>query len=157
MAKQFDFLVIGSGIAGLSFALKVAKKGSVAILCKTSLDDTNTTLAQGGISSVTNTVLDNYEKHIHDTLIAGDGICEISAVEKVVKNAPAQIQQLLEWGVDFDKSQDGTFDLHREGGHSEFRILHHNIYLCALDLKKENNHFLLIFEQMQLLHFFDFF
>ncbi len=125
MAKQFDFLVIGSGIAGLSFALKVAKKGSVAILCKTSLDDTNTTLAQGGISSVTNTVLDNYEKHIQDTLIAGDGICELSAVEKVVKNAPAQIQQLLEWGVDFDKSQDGTFDLHREGGHSEFIILHH--------------------------------
>ena len=125
MIKKFDFLVVGSGIAGMSFALKVADKGSVAILCKTTLEEANTALAQGGISSVTNPVLDNYEKHIQDTLIAGDGICDINAVEKVVKNAPQQIKQLLEWGVDFDKAPDGSFDLHREGGHSEFRILHH--------------------------------
>lgn len=125
MVKKFDFLVVGSGIAGMSFALKVADKGTVAILCKTTLEEANTALAQGGISSVTNPVLDNYEKHIQDTLIAGDGICDINAVEKVVKNAPQQIKQLLEWGVDFDKAPDGSFDLHREGGHSEFRILHH--------------------------------
>lgn len=125
MVKKFDFLIIGSGIAGMSFALKVADKGSVAILCKTTLDDTNTTLAQGGISSVTNTLSDDYEKHIQDTLIAGDGLCDIDAVEKVVKNAPLQIKQLLEWGVDFDKTPNGEFDLHREGGHSENRILHH--------------------------------
>ncbi|MDR1543895.1 MAG: L-aspartate oxidase [Prevotellaceae bacterium] len=125
MTKKFDFVVVGSGIAGMSFALKVADKGKVAVLCKTELAEANTSLAQGGISSVTNTLLDNYKKHIEDTLIAGDGICDIKAVEKVVTNAPAQIRQLLEWGVDFDKTPDGKFDLHKEGGHSEFRILHH--------------------------------
>lgn len=125
MNHTFDFLVVGSGIAGMSFALKVADHGRVAILCKTTLDEANTALAQGGISSVTNPVLDNYEKHIQDTLIAGDGICNIEAVNKVVRNAPKQIEQLLAWGVDFDKAPDGTFDLHREGGHSEHRILHH--------------------------------
>lgn len=125
MQKKFDFVVVGSGIAGMSFALKVAHKGKVALLCKTELVEANTTLAQGGISSVTNYILDNYEKHIEDTLIAGDGICDIKAVEKVVTNAPKEINQLLEWGVDFDKAPDGSFDLHKEGGHSEFRILHH--------------------------------
>ena len=125
MVRKFDFVVIGSGIAGMSYALKVADAGKVAILCKTKLAEANTALAQGGISSVTDTVLDNYEKHIEDTLIAGDGVCDIKAVEKVVTGAPAQIAQLLEWGVDFDKTPDGSFDLHKEGGHSEFRILHH--------------------------------
>lgn len=125
MVRKFDFLIVGSGIAGMSFALKVAHKGKVALLCKTTLDEANTALAQGGISSVTNMVVDNYEKHIEDTLIAGDGNCDVEAVEKVVKNAPKQIQQLLDWGVDFDKAPDGSFDLHREGGHSEHRILHH--------------------------------
>lgn len=125
MVSKFDFIVVGSGIAGMSFALKVADHGKVAILCKTTLDEANTALAQGGISSVTNPVLDNYEKHIQDTLIAGDGICNIDAVNKVVRNAPSQIEQLLAWGVDFDKAPDGSFDLHREGGHSEHRILHH--------------------------------
>jgi len=125
MVSKFDFIVVGSGIAGMSFALKVADRGTVAILCKTTLDEANTALAQGGISSVTNPVLDNYEKHIQDTLIAGDGICNIDAVNKVVRNAPRQIDQLLAWGVDFDKAPDGSFDLHREGGHSEHRILHH--------------------------------
>lgn len=125
MVSKFDFIVVGSGIAGMSFALKVADHGKVAILCKTTLDEANTALAQGGISSVTNPVLDNYEKHIQDTLIAGDGICNIDAVNKVVRNAPKQIEQLLAWGVDFDKAPDGSFDLHREGGHSEHRILHH--------------------------------
>jgi len=125
MVSKFDFIVVGSGIAGMSFALKVADHGKVAILCKTTLDEANTALAQGGISSVTNPVLDNYEKHIQDTLVAGDGICNIDAVNKVVRNAPRQIEQLLAWGVDFDKAPDGSFDLHREGGHSEHRILHH--------------------------------
>lgn len=105
MVRKFDFLVVGSGIAGMSFALKTADKGKVAILCKTTLDEANTALAQGGISSVTNPVLDNYEKHIQDTLIAGDGICDIDAVKKVVLNAPKEIEQLLEWGVDFDKAR----------------------------------------------------
>lgn len=125
MQKKYDFVVVGSGIAGMSFALKVADRGSVALLCKTTLDEANTSLAQGGISSVTNSIVDNYEKHIEDTLIAGDGICDIKAVKQVVTHSPEQIKQLLEWGVDFDKAPDGSFDLHREGGHSEFRILHH--------------------------------
>lgn len=125
MVKHFDYLVIGSGIAGMSFALKVANKGRVAVICKTALEDANTFLAQGGIASVTNNLVDNFEKHIEDTLISGDGICDPKAVEKVVKEAPAQIEELIRWGVDFDKDEKGNFDLHREGGHSEFRILHH--------------------------------
>ena len=125
MVRKFDFLVIGSGIAGMSFALKVAQRGSVALICKAGMEEANTYFAQGGIASVTNLAVDNFEKHIEDTMIAGDWISDRAAVEKVVRNAPAQIQELIKWGVHFDKKEDGTFDLHREGGHSEFRILHH--------------------------------
>lgn len=125
MTYEYDYLVIGSGIAGMSFALKVAQTGRVALVCKTTLDEANTALAQGGIASVTNLEVDDFEKHIKDTMIAGDYLSDPAAVEKVVRNAPAQIEELLRWGVDFDKNADGKFDLHREGGHSEFRILHH--------------------------------
>lgn len=125
MVRKYDYLVIGSGIAGMSFALKVAESGRVALVCKTTLDEANTALAQGGVASVTNLEKDNFEKHIEDTMIAGDYLSDPAAVRKVVTEAPGQIRQLLEWGVDFDKTDDGNFDLHREGGHSEFRILHH--------------------------------
>jgi L-aspartate oxidase len=124
MVYRYDFLVIGSGIAGMSYALKVAKHGRVAIAAKNSLEDANTYYAQGGIASVTNP-WDNFEKHIADTLDAGAGLCDTAVVEKVVREAPAQIRELIKWGVDFDKDDKGNFDLHREGGHSEFRILHH--------------------------------
>mgnify|MGYP000491694204 CR=1 FL=1 len=124
MTRKFDFLVIGSGIAGISFALKAAPYGKVALLCKTTLDESNTSYAQGGIAAVTYEP-DSFGKHIEDTLIAGDGHCDLAAVEKVIYEAPAQIEELLRWGVDFDKNDDGLFDLHREGGHSEHRILHH--------------------------------
>ncbi|MDR1763648.1 MAG: L-aspartate oxidase [Dysgonamonadaceae bacterium] len=124
MVKKFDFLVIGSGIAGMSYALKVADKGSVALLCKTTLEEANTFFAQGGIASVT-LPWDDFEKHVQDTLVAGDGICDRRVVEKVVREAPQQIKELIGWGVDFDKDKKGDFDLHKEGGHSEFRILHH--------------------------------
>jgi len=124
MTRKFDFLVIGSGIAGISFALKAAQYGKVALLCKTTLSESNTSYAQGGISAVTYEP-DNFEKHIEDTLIAGDGHCDLPAVEKVIREAPAQIEELVRWGVDFDKKEDGHFDLHREAGHSEHRILHH--------------------------------
>ncbi|MBP1675704.1 MAG: L-aspartate oxidase [Bacteroidetes bacterium] len=124
MTRKYDFLVIGSGLAGISFALKAAPYGKVALLCKTTLDESNTSYAQGGIAAVTYEP-DNFEKHIEDTLIAGDGHCNLAAVEKVVKEAPAQIKEMLSWGVDFDKTDEGLFDLHREGGHSEHRILHH--------------------------------
>ena len=125
MTKKYDFLVIGSGIAGMSFALKVANKGKVALVCKSTLDEANTALAQGGVASVTNLEVDDFEKHIHDTMVAGDFLSDPVAVRKVVEGAPGQIRQLIEWGVNFDKKADGSFDLHREGGHSEFRILHH--------------------------------
>lgn len=125
MTKEYDYLVIGSGIAGMSFALKVAGTGRVALVCKTTLDEANTYFAQGGVASVTNLQVDDFEKHIQDTMVAGDWLSDPVAVKKVVTEAPDQIAQLIEWGVDFDKKEDGTFDLHREGGHSEFRILHH--------------------------------
>ena len=127
MIRKFDFLVIGSGVAGMSYALKVADagKGKVAIVCKTTLEEANTAKAQGGIASVTNMEVDNFKKHIKDTMIAGDFISDPAAVEQVVKNAPQGIRDLVKWGVNFDKNEKGDFDLHREGGHSEFRILHH--------------------------------
>ncbi|MDR1879485.1 MAG: L-aspartate oxidase [Tannerellaceae bacterium] len=125
MVRRFDFLVIGSGIAGMSFALKVANKGKVALIAKTNLEEANTYFAQGGIASVTNLITDNFEKHIEDTMIAGDWLSDRAAVEMVVRSAPRQIKELISWGVDFDKDEKGNFDLHREGGHSEFRILHH--------------------------------
>lgn len=124
MQRKVDYLVIGSGIAGLSFALKVADHGKVIIVSKTSLDETNTRYAQGGIASVTYAP-DNFEKHVEDTMIAGDGLCDVNVVRMVVEEAPRQINQLIEWGAEFDKKSDGTFDLAKEGGHSEHRILHH--------------------------------
>lgn len=128
MIRKFDFLIIGSGVAGMCFALKVADagKGKVALVCKTTLDEANTAKAQGGIASVTNLKKDNFEKHIKDTIIAGDFISNRAAVEQVVKHAPQGIRDLIKWGVEFDKNEKGEFDLHREGGHSEFRILHHS-------------------------------
>jgi len=124
MEHKTDFLVIGSGLAGMSFALKVAEYGSVVLLSKTNLDETNTALAQGGIASVTYAP-DNLEKHVQDTLIAGDGLCNEKIVRIVVNEAPEQIRSLISWGANFDKAPDGKFDLNREGGHSERRILHY--------------------------------
>ncbi len=125
MTYEYDYLVIGSGIAGMSFALKVAHTGRVALVCKTTLPEANTYLAQGGVASVTNLKVDNFEKHIEDTMIAGDWLSDPEAVKKVVTEAPTEINALINWGVNFDKNEDGEFDLHKEGGHSEFRILHH--------------------------------
>ena len=127
MTYKYDFLVIGAGVAGMSYALKVAKanKGKVCMICKTALDEANTSFAQGGVASVTNMKVDTFDKHIADTIIAGDYISDRKAVEQVVRMAPEQIKELVKWGVNFDKKDDGSFDLHREGGHSEFRILHH--------------------------------
>ena len=125
MVRKYDYLVIGSGIAGMSFALKVAGRARVAVVCKTTLDEANTYFAQGGVASVTDLLADNFDKHIHDTMVAGDWLSDPEAVEMVVRGAPAQIRELVGWGVDFDRKPDGSYDLHREGGHSEFRILHH--------------------------------
>jgi len=124
MKHKVDFLVIGSGLAGLSFALKVAPYGKVCVVSKTTLEETNTRYAQGGIAAVMDSN-DSFEKHVNDTLIAGDGLCDEMVARKVVREGPEQIKQLLEWGARFDMTDDGAFDLAREGGHSEHRILHH--------------------------------
>lgn len=124
MEKQYDFLVLGSGLAGLSFALKVAESGTVCIVTKTDLEETNTRYAQGGIAAVTYEP-DNYEKHVEDTLIAGDGLCDEKVVRMVVSDGPSQIEELIGWGTNFDRETGGKYDLAREGGHSEHRILHY--------------------------------
>lgn len=115
MVYKYDYLIIGAGVAGMSYALKIARanKGRVCMICKSSLDEANTSFAQGGVASVTNLKVDNFEKHIEDTMIAGDYISDPKAVEQVVRNAPSQIEELVNWGVNFDK-KDGHFDLHRE-------------------------------------------
>lgn len=118
-----DFLVIGSGIAGLSFALKVAKHGTVNIIAKKQSDESNTSYAQGGIASVTS-VTDSVKSHIKDTRIAGAGLCHQDAVEFALTEAPGRIRDLIEWGVNFTKNEDGQYDLAKEGGHSDHRILH---------------------------------
>lgn len=123
-----DFLIIGSGIAGLSFALKAAnhfKDASVTIITKDEKSESNTKYAQGGISTVWDKTVDSFEQHIKDTLIAGDGICDESIVKMVVKEAPDRLQELIAWGIQFDKTTDGTYSLGREGGHSQDRILYH--------------------------------
>lgn len=119
-----DFLVIGSGIAGLTFALKVADFGTVTIVTKGEINECNTNYAQGGICSVT-AATDSFDKHINDTKVCGAGKCVSEVVELVVKRAPKLIEDFVRWGTLFDKTPDGGFELHREGGHSEHRILHH--------------------------------
>ena len=125
---QTDFLVIGSGIAGLTYALKVAKAQpdkKVMVITKTHSDETNTKYAQGGIAGVWDDQNDSYEKHIEDTLIAGDGLCNPKVVEIVVKEGPERIREIIVWGAQFDKDAEGDYALGKEGGHSVNRILHH--------------------------------
>jgi L-aspartate oxidase len=124
MRHKVDFLVIGSGIAGLSYALKIAAYGKVMIITKSDEDESNTKYAQGGIAAVTYAP-DSFEKHVNDTLIAGDGLCDQHIVRKVIEEGPERIRELIEWGTQFDVQQDGNFHLGKEGGHSEHRILHH--------------------------------
>ncbi len=118
-----DFLVIGSGIAGLSYALKVADHGSVSVVTKREISETATNLAQGGIASVLSSE-DSFASHIRDTMVAGAFLCHEEVVKMVVESGPAAINDLINWGVRFSKKEGGTYDLTREGGHSHRRILH---------------------------------
>jgi L-aspartate oxidase len=125
---QTDFLVVGSGIAGLSYALKISQyypNKKITVITKTQADETNTKYAQGGIAGVTDLENDSFDKHIQDTLIAGDGLCNPKTVEIVVTEGPERIKEIIDWGTQFDKDPEGDYKLGREGGHSEFRILHH--------------------------------
>ncbi len=124
MRKKVDFLVVGSGVAGLCFALKTANYGKVCLITKANIDDTATKYAQGGVAAVIYHP-DTYEKHIRDTMIAGDELSDRKIVEITIRESTARVMELVEWGVDFDKTDSGKFSLAKEGGHSEFRVLHH--------------------------------
>jgi L-aspartate oxidase len=124
--KEYDFVVIGSGIAGLSFALKAAKQGSVAVITKRKGADTNTAWAQGGVACVTSDE-DSFELHVQDTLAAGAGLCDEAAVRAIVTEGPDRIRELMELGLHFDEreiSGHRELDLGKEGGHSKRRVLH---------------------------------
>ncbi len=123
--RNVDFLVVGSGIAGLSFALKAAEYGKVLIVTKSNEDESNTKYAQGGVAVVVDKVEDSFDKHIEDTLIAGDGLCDKRIVEIVVTEGPDRIDEIIQYGTNFDRSTLGMYDLAREGGHSESRVLHY--------------------------------
>ena len=123
-----DVLVIGGGIGGLTTAIKIAEKRpdlQITTLTKTYEKESNTSYAQGGVAAVWNFEKDSYQKHIEDTLDAGAGLCRLETVKKVVEDGPKRVQEIIEWGTRFDKGSAERYDLGREGGHSENRILHY--------------------------------
>src|SRR5688500_4649207 len=124
MMREFDFLVLGSGIAGLPFALKVAAHGRVAIITKKNRAESNTNYAQGGIAAVISKE-DSFEMHVRDTLEAGAGLCHEDVVRTIVEEGPARIAELVDLGMKFSERDAGhgqrELDLGREGGHSKRR------------------------------------
>ncbi|MBD0824740.1 L-aspartate oxidase [Aestuariibaculum marinum] len=123
-----NYLVIGSGVAGLTFSVKIAEKfpeRNVIIVTKANEDESNTKYAQGGVAIVLDKENDSFKKHIKDTLIAGDGLCKEDVVKMVIKEGPERLEELLLWGANFDVDSSGEFDLGKEGGHSEYRVVHH--------------------------------
>lgn len=128
-SNKTDVIILGSGAAGLSLAIRLAEKRpdlAISVFSKTQSEESNTRYAQGGVASVWDLSIDTYEKHIADTLDAGDGLCDPEVVELVVKEGPKRIKDLILWGARFDKEKDNDeYDLAKEGGHSEHRILHY--------------------------------
>lgn len=125
---ETNFLVIGSGVAGLTLAVKLAStfpNKTVTIVTKSNESESNTKYAQGGVAAVFNAEDDSFQKHIIDTLQAGDGLCDKKVVEMVIKEGPKRLYELMEWGARFDRDTSGKVALGREGGHSEDRVLHH--------------------------------
>jgi len=143
MQKKVDFLVIGSGIAGLSFAIKVADHGKVCIVTKDKVEETATKYAQGGIAAVMYPP-DTHEKHIRDTLNAGDDLNNEEIVRITITESTDRVKELIDWGTEFDKEASGKYELAKEGGHSEFRVLHHKdstgAEIVRALLKKAQNH-----------------
>ncbi len=123
-----NFLIIGSGAAGLTLGVKLAVEfpnKKITIVTKAHQSESNTKYAQGGVAAVFDLKEDSFQKHIEDTLIAGDGLCDKAVVEMVIKEGPKKLRELMEWGVHFDTDTDGELSLGKEGGHSEFRVIHH--------------------------------
>lgn len=128
MTQNADVLIIGAGVAGLTCAIKLALQRpdlTINVLTKSNDQESNTSYAQGGIAAVWDHMIDNHEKHISDTLDAGDGLCDPEVVRMVIEEGPIRVQEIINWGARFDKEEDGDYDLGREGGHSENRILHY--------------------------------
>ena len=123
MNLEADVLVVGSGIAGLSFALKMAELGEVLLLTKKERAQSSTNFARGGIAAVLGPD-DDPDLHLRDTLVAGAGLCHRQAVDTLVREGPARVRELVEWGTAFDRNGTGDLSLGREGGHSRRRIAH---------------------------------
>ncbi len=152
-----DILVIGAGVAGLTFAIKMASKRpdlKITVLTKTHQGESNTRYAQGGVAAVWNLETDNYEKHIEDTLDAGDGLCDEEVVRMVITEGPKMVREIIDWGARFDKNKNGEYDLGMEGGHSEHRILHYKD-LTGWEIQRTLNEKVKTFENITFLeHFF---
>ena len=125
MNKRYDVIIVGTGVAGLYAALNFPEDVSVLLISKRELSLSNSSLAQGGVACVLDTVHDNYRLHISDTLVAGKYKNKLSAVEKLVKEGPSDVLRIKELGVDFDENPDGTLCKTLEAGHSRHRIVHH--------------------------------
>jgi L-aspartate oxidase len=139
----FDTIVVGTGIAGLSFSLKLSAyfrkhhpSFKICLITKADDEESNTKYAQGGVAVVSDFLKDSYEKHIEDTLIAGDNLSRREVVEMVIKTGPARIEEIIAWGTQFDKDEKGKYALGKEGGHSEFRVLHHKD-ITGLEIEKK--------------------
>ncbi|MEM0517155.1 L-aspartate oxidase [Aequorivita flava] len=125
---ETNFLIIGSGAAGLTLAVKLAAKfpkKKITVVTKAHVSESNTKYAQGGVAAVFDLKKDSFQKHIDDTLRAGDGLCDEAVVEMVITEGPERLRELMEWGAKFDTDANGQLTLGREGGHSKFRVIHH--------------------------------